>query len=267
MRHGGLVFASAAAVLALVGGGCDEQPSGKTADPAPVTTPATPESSPPNGTPATGLPAPAAPEASSTPSLASPGSATPPAPAKTPGPRDLDAILFELEEIEGTGVNLHDPEADHEARYERVEDIAVEAAGFGLEILPLVVKRLVEARQLPKEVGYLQRAGFLAHVFARLAASDAPTALEETAKLLGTLELRELESACSQLPRGRRDAVLAGWLGQLSSPPGPREGALRLALLKRYAADAKTLDSALLKTLAKDPDAKVAAAANELSAR
>tara|TARA_R110002072_G_scaffold291351_1_gene459462 strand:+ start:142 stop:750 length:609 start_codon:yes stop_codon:yes gene_type:complete len=197
---------------------------------------------------------------------ASPSPTASAAPLATPAPRDLDAILFELEEIEGSGPNLHDPEADYEARYERVIDLAVEAAEFGLETLPLVHKRLLEARQLPKEVGYLQRSGFLAHVFARLAASEAPDALEETAKLLGTFAPQELESACEQLPRGRRDAVLAGWLGRVSSPPGPNEAALRLALLKRYAA-LKTPDPALLKTLAKDPDAKVAAAANELLAR
>ncbi|MBL4850586.1 MAG: hypothetical protein JKY65_34140 [Planctomycetes bacterium] len=187
-------------------------------------------------------------------------------PAKPTGPRDLDAILFELEEIEGTSANLEDPVADHEARFERVEDLAVEAAAFGLEVLPLVHKRLLEARKLSKEVGYLQRSAFLAHVFARLASGDVP-ALEETAKLLATLTPAELQAACEALPRGRASYVVAGWLGQLSSPPGPNEGATRLALLHRYAKTTNTLDPALLTTLAKDPDAKVAAAASELKAR
>lgn len=264
-------LASALAALAALGGaatlgGCDEQPA-KSPPPPPPTA-----SEPPVIAPSPSLPEPSAapspveqPEA--TPG-ASPAAASSAAPAATPaGPRDLDAILLEIEEIEGLSPNLEDPEADYEARYERVVDLAVEAAGFGLEVLPLVHKRLLEARELPKEVGYLQRSGFLSHVFARLAASDAPDALEETAKLLGTLEPHELESACERLPRGRRDAVLAGWLGRLGSPPGPTEAELRLTLLKRYAATAKTPDPALLKTLAKDPDAKVAAAANELLAR
>jgi len=267
MRRGAWIRGSALVALAVLGG-CDEQPAKSAgAKPRPSGTPMSAPSQDPEPQPAASSPL-VTPSPSAAPQpAASKTSPTSASPAKTPGPRDLDAILFELEEIEGTGPNLHDPEADYEDRYERVIDLAVEAAEFGLETLPLVHKRLLEARQLPKEVGYLQRSGFLAHVFARLAASQAPDALEETAKLLGSLEPQELESACEQLPRGHRDAVLAGWLGRVSSPPGPTEAALRLALLERYAATVKTPDTALLKTLAKDPDAKVAAAANELLAR
>lgn len=192
-------------------------------------------------------PLPAKTETKSTPAAKTPAKTQADPPTKTPeaktvssqggkAPRKLADILLELEEIEGTGIDFDDPEKDYERRYERPEQLVEEAVRLGPTKVDLLLKRLVEAQALPREVGYLRRRSFLCRVIGRL----APKSAQAVAAAFPKLPLKDVRRIVKALPETEAGPTTAGWFKARSgfaknTGGGASEVGLRVVLLEGYA--------------------------------
>ncbi|MGE0711945.1 MAG: hypothetical protein AB7N76_03275 [Planctomycetota bacterium] len=170
-------------------------------------------------------------------------------------PRPLDDILLELEEIEGTSANLDDPEADYEDRIARPDELVEEAARLGEAALELVGKRLIEAKDLPQEVGYLQRRPFLAKVLGRL----APAQPEQALAIVVKLPPADVKLVVAALPDADAPGTLTAWFlarARFAKTVGESHAGLRRYLLEALKARGPLADE-VKQAAAADPDAEV----------